>query len=75
MPLTIGRPGLGTELRIKSPIRARGQRAMLYVIIDGKKEYLSKEIVEKYGIKAESNMPFTGFPVCEDEKKDPVQKT
>jgi len=48
---------------------------MLYVIIDGKKEYLSKEIVEKYGIKAESNMPFTGFPVCEDEKKDPVQKT
>ena len=43
---------------------------MLYIIIDGNKQYLTKEIVEKYGFRRGMRTPFTGFKIFEDNERE-----
>ena len=43
---------------------------MFYIIIDGNKQYLTKEIVKKYGFKPGMRTPFTGFKIFEDNEKE-----
>ena len=43
---------------------------MLYIIIDGNKQYLNKEIVKKYGLKPGMHTPFTGYKIFEDSKNE-----
>ncbi|MBL7092294.1 MAG: hypothetical protein ISS24_02735 [Candidatus Omnitrophica bacterium] len=43
---------------------------MLYIILSGSKQYLNKEIVEKYGFKPGMRTPFTGYKILEDNEKE-----
>ena len=43
---------------------------MFYIIINGSRQYLTKEIVEKYGFKPGMRTPFTGFKIFEDNEKE-----
>ena len=42
---------------------------MLYIIIDGNRQYLPEEIVEKYRLKPGMRTPFTGYRIFEDNEK------
>ena len=42
---------------------------MLYVIIDGNRQYLPEDIVEKYSLKPRMRTPFTGYRIFEDNEK------
>ena len=43
---------------------------MLYVILGGNKQYLNKELVEKYGLKQGMRTPNTGYKIFEDNEKE-----
>ena len=43
---------------------------MLYINVNGSRQYLTKEIVEKYGFKSGMRTPFTGFKIFEDNEKE-----
>lgn len=43
---------------------------MLYIILNGQKEYLSKEITEKYNLKPGMLTPFTGYEVLADSENE-----
>jgi len=43
---------------------------MPYIILGGNKQYLNKEIVEKYGFKPGMRTPFTGFKIFENSEKE-----
>lgn len=45
---------------------------MLYIVINGSKQYLVKEIVKKYGLKSGMHTPFTGFKISEDNEKERI---
>lgn len=43
---------------------------MLYIILGGNREYLNKEIVERYGLKPGMCTPFTGYKIFKDTKNE-----
>lgn len=42
---------------------------MLYININGSRQYLGKELVEKYGLKQGMRTPNTGYKIFEDNEK------
>ena len=43
---------------------------MFYIIINGSRQYLTREIVEKYSLKPGMRTPFTGFKIFENNEKE-----
>jgi len=43
---------------------------MLYINVNGERQYLTKEIVEKYGFKPGMRTSFTGFKIFENNEKE-----
>ena len=43
---------------------------MLYIIINGNRQYLNKEIAKKYGLKPGMRTSFTGYKIFEDSKNE-----
>ena len=45
---------------------------MFYIILDGNKQYLNKEIFQKYNIKAGMHTPFTGYKIFKENEKEEI---
>lgn len=43
---------------------------MLYIVLNGTKHYLSKEVVKRYNLKPGMRTPFTGYRIFEDSKDE-----
>ncbi len=43
---------------------------MLYININSSRQYLGKELVEKYGLKQGMRTPNTGYKIFEDNEKE-----